>query len=177
MTLPFLERLRQGSLLADGAMGTMLHQTGAPIDTCFDLLNITDPARVASIHLDFVDAGAELIETNTFSANRFKLAGHNLADRLVEINTAAVELARRVVDALRKKHRRPVYIGGSVGPLGVRLAPYGRIQPEQAFEAFREQIATLAEAGIHVLVLETFTDLAEIIEAIKASRAVDPSLP
>ncbi len=175
---PFLERLRQGPLLADGAMGTMLHQTGAPIDTCFDMLNITDPARVTSIHLAFVDAGAELIETNTFSANRFKLSAHNLADRLVEINTAAVELARRVVEAPRKKHgSRPVYIGGSVGPLGVRLAPYGRIQPEQAFEVFKEQIAALAGAGIHVLVLETFTDLAEMAEAIKAARAVDPSLP
>ncbi len=175
--LPFLERLRQGPLLADGAMGTMLHQTGAPIDTCFDMLNVTDPARVASIHLAFVDAGAELIETNTFSANRFKLAGHNQADRLAEINTAAVDLARRVVEAPRKKHGRSVYIGGSVGPLGVRLAPYGRIQPEQAFEAFREQIAALAGSGIHVLVLETFTDLAEIIEAVKASRTINPGLP
>jgi methionine synthase I (cobalamin-dependent) len=171
--LPFLERLRQGPLVADGAMGTMLHQTGASIDTCFDALNLTDPTRVGAIHRAYIDAGAELIETNSFSANRFKLANHGQVDQLTTINRAAVELARRVVDAAFK----PVYVAGSVGPLGVRLAPFGRIQPEQAFDAFREQIAALAEAGADLIILETFTDLNEIIEAIKAVRAVDPNLP
>jgi homocysteine S-methyltransferase len=171
--LPFLERLRQGPLVADGAMGTMLHQAGVPIDTCFDALNLSDPARVAAIHRAYIDAGAELIETNTFSANRFKLANQGQAEQLAAINRAAVELARRVVDAAFK----PVYIAGSVGPLGVRLAPYGRIQPEQAFDAFREQIAALAEAGADLIILETFTDLNEITEAVKAVRAVNPSLP
>jgi homocysteine S-methyltransferase len=171
--LPFLKRLRQGPLVADGAMGTMLHQAGVPIDTCFDALNLTDPARVATIHRAYIDAGAELIETNTFSANRFKLANHGQVEQLTTINRAAVELARRVVDAAFK----PVYIAGSVGPLGVRLAPFGRIQPEQAFDAFREQIAALAESGADLIILETFTDLNEITEAVKAVRAVNPSLP
>src|SRR5581483_669853 len=127
----------------------------------------------AAIHRAYIDAGAELIETNTFSANRFKLANQGQAEQLAAINRAAVELARRVVDAAFK----PVYIAGSVGPLGVRLAPYGRIQPEQAFDAFREQIAALAEAGADLIILETFTDLNEITEAVKAVRAVNPSLP
>jgi homocysteine S-methyltransferase len=171
--LPFLERLRQGPLVADGAMGTMLHQAGVPIDTCFDALNLTDPARVAAVHRAFIDAGAELIETNTFSANRFKLANQGQADQLAAINRAAVELAHRVVEAAFK----PVYVAGSVGPLGVRLAPFGRIQPEQAFDAFHEQITALAEAGADVIILETFTDPNEITQAIKAVRAVDPNLP
>jgi methionine synthase / methylenetetrahydrofolate reductase(NADPH) len=174
---PFLERLRQGPVLADGAMGTMLHHTGAAIDTCFDALNLTDPDRIVGIHRAFVEAGAELIETNTFSANCFKLAAQGLADQVAAINTAAVQLARRAVESTRQTPGRPVYVAGSVGPLGVRIAPYGRIQPEQAFEAFREQIAALVEAGVHVIVLETFTDLAEIGEAIKAARAVDPTVP
>ena len=171
--LPFLERLRQGPLVADGAMGTMLHQAGTPIDTCFDALNLNDPARVAAVHRAFIDAGAELIETNTFSANRFKLANHGQAGHLAAINRAGVELAHRVVEAAFK----PVYVAGSVGPLGVRLAPFGRIQPEQAFDAFREQIAALNETGADVIILETFTDLNEIIEGIKAVRAVNPNLP
>src|SRR3954463_9332192 len=108
MLTPFLERLRQGSLLADGAMGTMLHQMGATIDMCFDALNLTDPALVANVHRAFIDAGAELIETNTFSANCFKLSNHNYGERVEEINMAAVTLARRVVDASFKT----VYIAG-----------------------------------------------------------------
>src|SRR5690242_12122036 len=121
---PLLERLKQPPLLADGAMGTMLHQTGVPMNTCFDLLNLTDPARVANIHRAFIDAGAELIETNTFSANRFKLAGYGAANQVAEINNAAVKLAQRVIEVAVKS----VYIAGSVGPLGIHLAPYGRIQ-------------------------------------------------
>jgi methionine synthase / methylenetetrahydrofolate reductase(NADPH) len=170
---PFLERLKQGPLLADGAMGTMLHRSGELMDACFDVLNLSEPARVAAVHRAFIEAGAELIETNTFSANRFKLGQYGYAEKVAEVNAAAVNLARRVVEASFKS----VYVGGSLGPLGVRIAPYGRVQAEQAFEAFREQIAALAEAGIDVLVLETFTDLNEISQAIKAARAVDPNLP
>ncbi len=170
---PLLERLKQQPLLADGAMGTMLHQTGVPMNTCFDLLNLTDPARVANIHRAFIDAGAELIETNTFSANRFKLAGYGAADQVAAINSTAVKLAQRVIEASFK----PVYIAGSVGPLGIHLAPYGRIQPEQAFDAFREQIGALAEAGAQAIILETFTDLNEITQAVKAARATARNIP
>ncbi|MDW8299466.1 MAG: bifunctional homocysteine S-methyltransferase/methylenetetrahydrofolate reductase [Anaerolineae bacterium] len=169
--LPFLERLKRGVILADGAMGTMLHQSGAPMDTCFDALNLTAPERVQAVHLAYIEAGAELIETNTFGANRFKLALHNRASEVAAINHAGVALARAAVG------EKPVYIAGSVGPLGVRLAPYGRVSAEQAFEAFYEQIAALILGGVDLILLETFTDLAEIAEAVRAARAANPNVP
>jgi homocysteine S-methyltransferase len=168
MTVPLHERLTQGPLLADGALGTMVYAQGVPFDRCFDALNLTEPALVGEIHRAYIEAGAELIETNTFGANRFKLATHGLQDRVTEINTAAVELARRVVEASFK----PVYVGGSVGPLGVRLAPYGRTGAAQAYEAFFEQMAALVDAGVDALLIETISDLNEVAEAVKAARAV-----
>jgi homocysteine S-methyltransferase len=170
---PFLERLRQGVILADGAMGTMLHQSGAPIDACFDALNLTDPARVLAVHRAYLDAGADLIETNTFGANRFKLAEHHRREEVTAINRAAVNLAQQAI----RESGNPAYIGGSVGPLGVRLAPLGRVRVEQAFEAFCEQIGALIEAGVDVVMLETFSDLNEMVEAVKAARAVSPNIP
>lgn len=169
--LPFLERLKRGVVLADGAMGTLLHQSGAPFDACFDALNLTAPERVQAVHSAYIAAGAELIETNTFGANRFKLAQHNRAAEVAAINHAGVALARAAVGA------QPIYVAGSVGPLGVRLAPYGRVSAEQAFEAFYEQIAALILGGVDLIILETFTDLAEIAEAVRAARAANPSVP
>ncbi len=164
----FLDRLAAGPLLADGAMGTMLHARGVAFETSFDELNLTQPAMVAEIHRAYIDAGAQLIVTNTFGANRFKLSRHGLQSRVGDINVAGVSLARRVVEASFKD----VLIAGDVGPLGVRLAPYGRIRPEQAAAAFREQIEALVEAGVDALVLETMTDLNEISEAVRAAKAV-----
>lgn len=163
-----LERLASGPLLADGAMGTMLHARGVSFETCFDELNLKQPALVAEIHRAYIEAGAQLIVTNTFGANRFKLERHGLARRVAEINAAAVSLARRVVAASFKD----VLIAGDVGPLGVRLAPYGRVRPEQAAAAFREQIEALVESGVNALLLETMTDLNEISEAVRAAKAV-----
>ncbi len=169
-----LDRLAQGSLLADGAMGTTLHTAGVPMDACFDALNLTDPARVADVHRAFLRAGAVLLETNSFGANRYKLRAHGLADSVVAINRAAVEIALK---AAAEFLDRDSYVAGAVGPLGIRIAPYGRLQPEQAFDAFREQIAALHNAGASAIMLETFTDLHEIEEAIRAARDVDPKLP
>lgn len=163
-----LERLASGPLLADGAMGTMLHARGVSFETCFDELNLKQPALVAEIHRAYIEAGAQLIVTNTFGANRFKLERHGLARRVAEINAAAVSLARRVVAASFKD----VLIAGDVGPLGVRLAPYGRVRPEQAAAAFREQIEALVESGVNALLLETMTDLNELSEAVRAAKAV-----
>src|SRR5262245_13211365 len=133
--IPFRERLTQGEpLLGDGAMGTLLHQRGAKLESCFDELNLSDADLIVTVHRDYIAAGADLIETNTFSANRYKLAEHNLQDKVTEINHAAVENARR---AIEESERRDVYIAGSVGPLGVRLKPYGRVKPEEAREAFK----------------------------------------
>lgn len=170
----FLERLKQGKpILADGAMGTMLHQNGAPIQACFDALNLDHPERVARVHRAFIDAGSELIETNTFSANRYKLAEQGLEQQVAAVNKAGVELAKAAVAA---SPREDVYIAGAVGPLGVRLKPYGRVRPEEAREAFKEQIGALIEAGVDVIILETFTDLAEILEALGAARDLSPEI-
>jgi methionine synthase I (cobalamin-dependent)/5,10-methylenetetrahydrofolate reductase len=173
MTESILEHLENGPLLGDGAMGTMLYAKGVGFEQCFDYQNVSNPAIVAEIHHAYIEAGAQLIETNTFGANRFKLAAHGLEDRVTEINTAGVELARRVVEASFK----PVYVAGSVGPLGVRLAPFGRVQPAQAFAAFREQIAALVEAGADLIIVETMSDLYEVAEALRAARDVTTAVP
>ena len=162
----FLNLISNATLLADGAMGTMLHTRGVGFDKCFDELNLTNPSAVAEIHREYIEAGAQLIITNTFGANRFKLTKHGLQDDVVEINKASVDLAKRVVSASFKD----VLVAGDVGPLGVRIAPFGRVQPEQAREAFAEQIRALADAGVDLIVIETFSDLYEIREAIKAAK-------
>jgi len=166
----FLELLDQSSspLLSDGAMGTMLNQRGVVFEKCFDALNLEHPALVAEIHREYLVAGAQVIQTNTFGANRYKLASHGLAEQVDEICRAGVDLARRVALASFQE----VLIAGDVGPLGVRLAPFGRVQPEQARAAFVEQIRPLAEAGVDFLILETFSDVSELCEAIAAARQV-----
>lgn len=166
----FLKRLTANDrpLLSDGAMGTMLNARGVSYDQCFDALNLTQPALVGEIHRAYLLAGSDLIQTNTFGANRYKLAQHGLQEQVSEINRLGVELARRVALASFKD----VLIAGDIGPLGVRLAPFGRVQPEQARQAFAEQAQALAEAGVDLLILETFSDLYEIREAILAARQV-----
>ncbi|MDQ7818942.1 MAG: bifunctional homocysteine S-methyltransferase/methylenetetrahydrofolate reductase [Armatimonadota bacterium] len=163
---PFLERLQEGVLLADGAMGTQLYARGVPFDQCFDALNLTRPDLVRQIHLDYIHSGAELIETNTFGANRFKLAQHALAHRLGEINRAGAALARETADAAG----RPVFVAGSMGPIGRPMAPLGAVSPEEVRQAYAEQAAALVEGGCDVLILETFTDLAELVEAVRGVR-------
>lgn len=153
-------------LLADGAMGTLLHTHGVEHTHCFDELNLTDPVRVADVHRQYIEAGAQIILTNTFGANRYKLHKHGLDDRIAEINRAAVGLARRAVEASSK----PVLVAGDVGPLGVRLAPYGRVQPHEARAAFVEQIQALSD--VDLIVIETMTDLYETVEAIAAAKEV-----
>lgn len=150
-------------------MGTMLHARGMSFASCFDELNLTNPATVADIHREYIEAGAQLILTNTFGANRFKLGKHGLETRLVEINRAGVELARRAVAASFKEN---VLVAGDIGPLGVRIAPYGRIKAEEARAAFAEQIQALADAGVDLIVIETMSDLYEIQEAIHAAKSI-----
>ena len=164
--MDFLQQLSLGTILADGAMGTMLHARGVGFDKCFDELNLTNPAAVADIHREYIEAGAQLIITNTFGANRFKLKKHGLEDDMAEINRAGVELAKRAVAASFKD----VLVAGDIGPLGVRIAPYGRVKPEEARAAFAEQVKALADAGAELIVIETMSDLYEIQEAIKAAK-------
>ena len=166
----FLSLLKESHqpLLGDGAMGTMLNARGTGFDQCFDALNLTQPALVAEIHHAYIDAGSQVITTNTFGANRYKLAAHGLDNDVPKINRAGVELARQVVIASSKD----VLVAGDVGPLGVRLAPFGRLQPEGARKVFREQISALTTAGADLLILETFSDLYEIREAVAAARGI-----
>jgi len=163
---PFLERLRRGPLLGDGAMGTQLHARGVSFERCFDELNLTEPRIVEEIHRAYISAGAELIETNTFGANRIKLARHGLETRVRDINFRAVKLGREA----REISGEPVFIAGSVGPIGQQLEPIGRITIAQATVAFEEQIAALLEGGADLLVLETFTNLPELLAAVSAAR-------
>ncbi len=169
-----LERLKTGKpLLSDGAMGTMLHSRGITYEGCFDCLNLSQPGLVADLHREYIEAGAQIIQTNTFGANRYKLGRHGLAENLVKINAAGVELARRAVMASFKD----ILIAGDVGPLGVPLAPFGRVQAEEARAAFEEQISALSAAGVDMIIIETMTDLHEIVEAVKAAKTVAPVPP
>lgn len=171
----FLDRLNQASrpIVTDGAMGTLLHEHGIEIDACFDELNLTHPAIVAEIHRDYIQAGAQLIKTNTFGANRTKLDRHGLEERVQEINAAAVSLAKKVVSASFKD----VLIAGDVGPLGVPLAPFGRVQVEEAYEIYIEQIQALVQSGVDLILIETMVDVYAVRAAIDAAHHVDPALP
>ncbi|MFN2216622.1 MAG: homocysteine S-methyltransferase family protein, partial [Anaerolineales bacterium] len=155
------------NLLSDGAMGTMLHGMGIDFDQCFDELNLTEQDMILKIHTGYLEAGSDIIQTNTFGANRFKLARHGLEDKVDVINQQGVRIAQQAIEQMREK--RDVFVAGDVGPLGVRIAPYGRIQPEQAKVVFKEQLSALGNAGVDLFLLETFSDLFEIRSAIEAA--------
>ena len=170
----FLSRLRERPFLFDGAMGTMLHHRGVTMETSFDGINLSQPAIVADIHRGYIAAGADIIETNSFGANRYKLAEYGLQEQVTAVNQAAVNIGRRVIDGAF----REVWLAGSVGPLGVRLAPLGRVSVAEAVEAFREQIeALLIDDGVDLLVLETMSDLNEMETAVSVARELVPNLP
>ena len=162
--LTFLESLDQRVLVCDGAMGTMLYAKGIFVNRCFDALNLTDPDLVSGVHREYVRAGADVIETNTFGANRVKLRGFGLADKLREINIEGARLARSA-------SRGHTFVAGAIGPLGVRIEPWGKTGVDEAEAFFREQVDALLEGGVDLFVLETFRDLAEMGAAIRAVRA------
>jgi homocysteine S-methyltransferase len=164
-------------LLVDGAMGTVIYARGVFINRCYDELNLSDPGLILSIHEEYLQAGADIIETNTFGANRIRLARHGLADKVAAINAAGVRLARQAVDHLRDKQAGEAWVAGSVGPLGVRLEPLGKTGLDEARAAFAEQIGALAEAGVDLLILETMPALNEAREALAAAHEVAPNLP
>lgn len=173
--LSFSERLAQPKpILGDGAIGTLLVQRGnLSLSKCFDQLNLTQPALVEGTHSDYIEAGSELIETNTFGANRFKLAEYGLTDSVSIINQAGVRLARQAAD----KSDNDVYVAGAVGPLGVSLKPYGRVSQEEGQNAFKEQIRALLEEGVDALLFETFNNHDELIVAIESARELDADIP
>ncbi len=173
LTHPLLERLARGPILCDGAMGTQLYARGISFERCFDELNLSNPALVQEIHSEYIRAGAEMIETNTFGANRFKLAPHGLEKRVREINRQGVKLAREA----REIAGEAVFVLGSVGPIGQLLESFGKITYADARAAFQEQVEALLEGGADAIVLETFSDLNELKAAIAATRAATHDLP
>jgi homocysteine S-methyltransferase len=164
-------------VLADGAMGTVLYARGVFINRCFDELNLSDPGMILSVHEEYLQAGAEILETNTFGANRFRLSRHGLSAKVAEINAAGVSLAKQAVAHLKEKQAGEAWVGGSIGPLGVRLEPLGITSLEEARSAFAEQIAALAEAGVDLLIIETMPALNEAREALLAAQETAPHLP
>ncbi len=173
MATPFLDRLSQGPLLADGAMGTLLFQKGIPFERCFDELNASRPALVEEVHREYLSAGAELIESNTFGANAVRLAAHGLDEKARLFARQGVKLARNA----REIAGTAAFVAGSIGPLGKALQPFGPIEPAEAAAVFRTQAEGLLEGGLDVFVLETFQDLSEILIAIRAVRGVTAEVP
>ncbi len=171
MAADFLSRIKQSPVLCDGAMGTLLYAKGVFINRSYDELNLSQPDLIRGIHHEYLQAGTEIIETNTFGANSFRLARHSLADKVRDINRSGARLAREAAKSF------DVWVAGSVGPLGTRIEPLGKTSLQEAQDAFREQIAALLEGGVDLLILETFGYLEEIHQAIQAARAVAPGLP
>lgn len=167
----FLGRINQSPVLCDGAMGTLLYAKGIFINRSYDELNLSQPDLIRGIHHDYLQAGAETIETNTFGANSFRLARHSLADKVQDVNRLGARLAREAAKSF------DVWVAGSVGPLGTRIEPLGKTSYEEARDAFREQITALLEGGVDLLILETFGYLEEIHQAMLAAKDVSASIP
>ena len=171
MASDFLARIKQSPVLCDGAMGTLLYAKGIFINRSYDELNLSQPDLIRGIHHEYLQAGAEIIETNTFGGNSFRLGRHSLADKVRDINRAGVRIAREAAKSF------DVWVAGSVGPLGTRIEPLGKTSFQEARDAFRQQIEVLVEGGVDLLILETFGYLEEIHQAMLAARDVSGSLP
>jgi len=169
------------NVLCDGAMGTMLYARGVFIHRCYDELNLSQPELVRAIHEEYLQAGAEILETNTFGGNRYRLERHGLQDQVHAINVAGVKLARQAVTQARDKQATEAYVAGAVGPMGVQIEPLGKVSFAEARAAFAEQIHALAEGGpgvgVDLLALETMTSLNEVHQAILAAREAAPGVP
>jgi methionine synthase I (cobalamin-dependent)/5,10-methylenetetrahydrofolate reductase len=165
-----------GTVLCDGAMGTMLYSCGVFINRCYDELNVTQPETVRSVHEQYLQAGAEVIETNTFGANAFRLERFGLREKVGDFNRAGAAIARQCVEAILEKQATQAFVAGAVGSLGVKLRPEGEISKEEARAAFAEQILALAEGGVDFLLAETMMSVAEAEQAVQAAREVAPGL-
>ncbi len=166
MSRNILERLDDRVLVCDGAMGTMLYAKGTFINKCFDELNLSAPHIVRDIHAEYLQVGVDIIETNTFGANPVRLHPHGLEEKIREINIAGARIAREAVGNGR------ALVAGSVGPLGVRIEPWGKISVDEAAELFKRQVGPLLEGGVDLFILETFFDLNEIRSAIQAVKSL-----
>ncbi len=167
---PFKERLHQEIIVFDGGVGTCLYDRGIFINTCFDELNLINPDLVRDVHKDYVAAGSDVIETNTFGANRYKLAPHGLEKRVHEVNLQGARIARAAAEGR-------ALVAGSVGPLGIQIEPLGKTSLDEACESFKEQIAGLIEGGVDLLIFETFALVVELQQALRALRELAPDFP
>jgi homocysteine S-methyltransferase len=170
------------TILCDGAMGTALYARGVFINRCYDELNLSRPELVRGVHEEYLQAGAEIIETNTFGANALRLQRYGLQERVEEINQAGVRIARQAVQQLSEKQAGTAWVAGSVGPLGVHLEPLGKTSLDEARAAFAEQIRALTAGGrpgtgVDLLILETMMALNEAEQAVLAAREVAPDVP
>ena len=170
MPKDLLERLSRTPLVCDGAMGTMLYAKGVYINRCYDEVNLTSPELVGEIHRAYVHAGAEVIETNSFGANPLKLARHGLEERIHEINRRAAEIAKEAAATA-------VYVLGAIGPLGIRMEPWGPTSVAEAQAFFEPQVKGLLEGGVDGFLLETFGDVTEARAAMEAVRNVAGDVP
>ena len=167
----FLARLKAAPVLCDGAMGTLLYSKGIFINRCYDELNVSQPDLIRGIHHEYLQAGAEVIETNTFGGNCVRLERHGLQDKVRDINFHGARLAKEAAKSFDG------WVAGAVGPLGIRIEPLGKMSFQEARDIFREQIAALIEGGVDLLILETFGYIDELHQAIHAAREVDPKIP
>src|SRR5262247_4897888 len=161
----FFDALDARVLVCDGAMGTMLYTKGVFISRCFDELNLSNPQLVREVHNDYVKTGVDIIETNTFGANRTKLMQHGLAEQTREINLQGARIAREAAG-------KDIFVAGAIGPLGIRIEPWGKMSVDEAREIFREQAQALLDGGVDLFILETFFVLNEIGAAIDAVRSI-----
>jgi homocysteine S-methyltransferase len=173
----FAEIFADRPVLADGAMGTVLNARGVFTNRCYDELNLSDPNLILAVHEEYLQAGAEILETNTFGANRFRLTRQGLGAKVEEINAAGARLARQAVERLKERQAGDAWVAGAVGPLGVRLEPLGKTGLDEARAAFAEQIGILKKGGVDLLIVETMPALNEAREALEAAKAVAPELP
>src|SRR5258707_14825410 len=162
MKKPFRERIKEGPIVCDGAMGTLLDLYEYE-ELPHEIQNIKNPAIVERLHREYIAAGSEIIESNTFSANRLRLSQFHLQDKLREINVRGVEIARRAAG-------ETAYVAGSVGPIGMLLEPIGKVKRQDARDAFKEQIELLVEAGVDLIMLETFVSVQELDEALAVAK-------
>ena len=167
---PFLDRLAAGTVVFDGAMGTMLYARGVFLNRCFDELNLSNPGLVRQVHDEYLEAGADVIETNTFGAHRFKLGPHGLEAQVRKINREGARIAREAA-------KGRALVAGAIGPIGKPLAPIGHVRLDEAQEAYREQAEGLLEGGVDLFLLETMPSLDQAKAALAAVRSLTSDVP
>jgi homocysteine S-methyltransferase len=166
----FKERLQNEIIVFDGGTGTYLYDKGVFINRCFEELNITNPELVKEVHRDYFNAGADVVETNTFGANKYRLAVHGLESQVYELNYKGAQLAKSVV-------KDNALVAGAIGPLGIQIEPFGKISYDEAKDAFTEQVKGLLDGGVDIIIFETFSMIEEIVQGVRAVRELNTEIP